>query len=129
MQTFLVDDDLAAVIWRLAEPKPFENLSFSAALRRVLKVQMPTTFPNEHQGKLSENSMLSSKAEMKKAPSPSAANWVATVADLSGNRGLTKWKAICDFLTIDTGQDSARRKLKIWVAINRPAWPAVPDTD
>jgi hypothetical protein len=36
VQTFPVDDDVVEAVWRLVNPKPFENLSFSAALRRVL---------------------------------------------------------------------------------------------
>ena len=37
MDKFYVDDDLVELVWQLAKPKPFENLSFSAALRRVLE--------------------------------------------------------------------------------------------
>ena len=33
---FDVDDDLVALIWQLAKPKPFEQLTFSQALRRIL---------------------------------------------------------------------------------------------
>jgi hypothetical protein len=36
MATFSVDDDVVALVWRLAQPAPFENLSFSEALRRIL---------------------------------------------------------------------------------------------
>jgi hypothetical protein len=36
MATFPVDDDVVALVWRLAKPAPFENLSFSEALRRIL---------------------------------------------------------------------------------------------
>ena len=36
MTQFTVDDDLVELVWRLANPRPFENLSFSNALRRVL---------------------------------------------------------------------------------------------
>ena len=65
MPQFDVDEDLAALVERLAKPKPFENLSFSAALRRVL---------NEHiehfdLEQLLTESMLARK-EPKKALSP-----------------------------------------------------------
>lgn len=36
MPTFPVDEDLVALIWERAKPAPFEQLSFSEALRRVL---------------------------------------------------------------------------------------------
>jgi len=38
MQKFDVDDDLAALVESLAKKKPFENLSFNDALRRVLQL-------------------------------------------------------------------------------------------
>tara|TARA_B100001105_G_scaffold79705_1_gene63144 strand:+ start:2785 stop:3312 length:528 start_codon:yes stop_codon:yes gene_type:complete len=38
MQSFTVDDDLVSLVWERARPKPFEQLSFSDALRRVLEV-------------------------------------------------------------------------------------------
>ena len=40
MPQFTVDEDLAALVGKLAKPKPFENLSFNAALRRVLQAQI-----------------------------------------------------------------------------------------
>jgi len=36
MRTFPVDDDVVALVWETAKPAPFEQLSFSDALRRVL---------------------------------------------------------------------------------------------
>ena len=36
MRTFPVDDDLVTLLWEQAKPAPFEQLSFSEALRRVL---------------------------------------------------------------------------------------------
>ena len=36
MKPFPVDDDLVALLWEQAKPAPFEQLSFSEALRRVL---------------------------------------------------------------------------------------------
>ena len=38
MRSFPVDDDLVAMIWERATPQPFEHLSFSDALRRVLSM-------------------------------------------------------------------------------------------
>ena len=36
MQAFEVDDDVVELVWRLASPKPFQQLTFSDALRKVL---------------------------------------------------------------------------------------------
>lgn len=36
MRTFPVEDDLVALVWEQAKPAPFEQLTFSDALRRVL---------------------------------------------------------------------------------------------
>jgi len=38
MQQFPVEDDVVVVVWQRANPKPFESLTFSAALRRVLGI-------------------------------------------------------------------------------------------
>ena len=132
MPEFTVDDDLAAIVWQLAKPKPFEVLTFSAALRRVLHA--PTAFAAtdgnlDEQGAMSAHPTYLTKAEPKKAPTPSPTEWVATVHELKGKRGLHTWKSICDMLKIDTAGDSARRKLKNWVKLHRPMWPAVPDID
>jgi hypothetical protein len=130
MQKFEVDDDLAALVERLAKPRPFENLSFNAALRRVLqgKELSRATEPDEIDRLLGEANAVSTR-EPKKAPSPSAAEWAASVPELKDRRGMTTWKAICDLLKIDTAGDSARRKLKNWVKLHRSKWPAVPDID
>ena len=40
MQQVNVDDDILALVWKLANPKPFENLTFNAALRRVFQEQL-----------------------------------------------------------------------------------------
>jgi len=42
---FDVDDDLVALIWQLAKPKPFEQLTFSQALRRILAGPTPELLP------------------------------------------------------------------------------------
>lgn len=41
MRTFPVEDDLVEMIWARAKPTPFEQLSFSDALRRVLRDEPP----------------------------------------------------------------------------------------
>ena len=132
MQSFEVDDDLSALVWRLAKPKPFENLSFSAALRRVL--QGAATSASAPLDDASIDAILRKPAtpartEPKKAPTPSPVEWALTVPELKSRKGLNTWKAICDLLKIETAGDSARRKLKNWVKLHRPMWPAVPDID
>ena len=132
MQPFDVDDDLAALVERLAKKRPFENLSFNAALRRVLQPHLLPPAPEEEPedlDKLLGVSMAGVRREPKKAPSPSAEQWVQSVPELRSRRGLNTWKAICNSLKIETAGDSARRKLKNWVKVNRPAWPPVPEID
>lgn len=132
MPQFEVDDDLAALVWQLAKPKPFENLTFGAALRRVLQAPTPpATVPTQEDplDAFLREATASQRAEAKKAPTPNPLEWVATVPELKGRKGLNTWKAICDLLKIDTAGDSARRKLKNWVKLHRPMWPAVPDID
>jgi hypothetical protein len=36
MQQFPVDDEVVEAVWKRAHPRPFENLTFNSALRRVL---------------------------------------------------------------------------------------------
>jgi len=132
MPQFSVDEDLAALVERLAKPKPFENLSFNAALRRVLQSQLTAAAKktnNDDLEQLLAESLALAKAAPKKAHSPSAREWVATVPELRSKKGLNTWKAICDALKIDTAGDSARRKLKNWVKSNRSSWSPVPDID
>lgn len=127
MPQFNVDEDLAALVERLAKPRPFENLSFNAALRRVLQEHVKPQKVDEELEQLLAESMALAKQAPKKAPSPSPEQWAASVPELTNKGGLTTWKAICDLLKIDTGGDSARRRLKNWVKANRPAWPQVPE--
>jgi len=132
MPQFTVDDDLAALVEKLAKPKPFENLSFNAALRRVLQGHIQSLTKagrDEELEQLLAEAMATASVGPKKAPTPSPIDWVALVPELKARKGLTTWKAICDLLKIDTAGDSARRKLKNWVKANRPSWPAVPDVD
>jgi len=127
MQKYDVDDDLAVLVERLAKEKPFENLSFNLALRRVLKPYVDQAAPEGNHGH--SEPKFASKYEPKKAPSPSVEAWVATVPELKERKGLNSWKAVCVQLGIDTAGDSARRKLKNWVKANHTAWPEVPDVD
>lgn len=132
MQKFEVDDDLASLVERLAKKRPFEVLSFNDALRRVLQNRVGAHLSSRRQEGLDDPHAeypTETKREPKKAPSPSPAEWIATVPELKARRGLTTWKAICDALRIDTAGDSARRKLKNWVKIHRAGWPAVLDID
>lgn len=156
MRTFEIDDELVSLIWQLANPRPFENPSFNDALWRVIRnLSTPIETPNGVEGALAvagrvlgEQPSLASGvaggrlislaslldggtglAAGRRLPTPSAKSWVAEVPDLSRHRHLTTWKAICDHLDIETGFDSARRKLRQWVRDNKPDWPPVPDVE
>ncbi len=132
MQKFDVDDDLAALVERLAKRTPFENLPFNDALRRVLQPHLTTAMPDEKRNKpdnLLPEPIFITKREPKKAPTPSVGAWVEMIPELKTRKGLGNWKAVCVLLEIETAGDSARRKLKNWVKANRPEWPDVPDID
>lgn len=122
MPQFYVDDDVAAAIWRLANPKPFENLSFDTALRRVIDGFVQVV---EHSNSSLEG--ITAYAALRRAPTPSAKQWVANIQELKSVPNLTSWKSICDHLKIKTAGDSARRKLQKWVEGNQPLWLRVPD--
>jgi len=122
MPQFTVDEDIAALVERLAKPKPFENLSFNAALRRVLQVHIKSRKVDDWLA----TSLDIAKIESKKTPSPSPQQWSSSVPELKDKKGLNTWKSICVLLKIDTAGDSARRRLKNWVKANRPNWPSVP---
>jgi hypothetical protein len=153
---FDVDDDLVALIWQLAKPKPFEQLTFSQALRRLLTVHAPEHLPepvasapaigspSEAQELLADKLLaeLSSMPDEEfaakyprhekprqriRASSPNPLKWLNNVPELVSLTHLRNWVDICKHLHIDVGTDSARRRLKEWVATNRPSWPAVPD--
>lgn len=133
MTMYEVDDELAAVIERLAKKKPFENLSFQEGLRRVIQEYVPKA-PSVDVPELArqvsvENGPAVARSVVKKAPTPSAIEWAATVPELKKQRHLTTWKAITDSLDIETLGDSARRKLAAWVKTNRPIWPPVPEIE
>ena len=122
MPQFNVDEDIAALVEKLAKPKPFENLSFNSALRRVIHWHM--TDPELEQ--LLAESIALAKNTPKKSPSPDSQQWATSIPELKAKNGLDTWKSICDLLKIETAGDSARRKLSNWVKANRPNWPAVP---
>lgn len=126
MPKFDVDEDLAAWVERLAKPKPFEHLSFNNALRRVLTSLNAAGNPNSDLEALLAESMANYK-KIKKQPSPNAKEWADSIPSLKGKLGLNNWKSICDFLEIETGGDSARRRLQSWVKENHPNWPQVPE--
>jgi len=63
----------------------------------------------------------------KRASSPKRGSWVSNVPELREIPGLRTWKDICNHIGIETDGDSARRRLKNWVKINRPNWQEVPD--
>ena len=141
MKNFPVDEDLVALVWQRANPRPFENLSFSEALRRVLTgLQQEAEHHRKKPPSLSADELLAElsamgKEEQKKlkvtrrqrAPSPRVGEWVSSVPKLRSIPNLRSWKDICVHLEIEVAGDSARRKLKDWVNINHPEWPKVPD--
>lgn len=127
MPQFTVDQDIAALVERLAKPKPFENLTFNAALRRVLHEYINPKKADNELEQLLAKSLAAAKNEPKKTPSPSAKQWAASVPELKSKKGLNTWQAICDLLKIDTAGDSARRKLRNWVKATHPNWPSVPE--
>lgn len=131
MKTFEVDEDLVELVWKLAKPEPFESLTFSAALRKVLAGHLSgNTHSKTDEKSLDDwiNEILASqKAGPKKASTPSASEWASSIPELNSEKNLSSWKAICDELHIDPAGDSARRKLKTWVKDNRPKWPPVPE--
>jgi len=64
---------------------------------------------------------------LQKKTSPSADDWRIEIPELSKMRPVKTWKAICDYLGIHVGPNSARRALKEWVEDNKPKWPRVPE--
>ena len=126
MPQFNVDEDIAALIEKLAKPKPFENLSFNSALRRVLQWHINPEKTDPELEQLLAESIALAKNPPKKVPSPSPQQWATSIPELKAENGLNTWKSICFLLKIETFGDSARRKLSNWVKANRPNWPSVP---
>ena len=136
MPNFDVDDKLTAIVWKLAKPKPFEQLTFNEALWRIIKEIVSEDGETSHWLDLrrAERNAAVHLADVgiaagRRLSSPRPSAWVAEVPELKKYRHLTTWKAICDHLGIDTGFDSARRKLRQWVRDNKPDWPPVPDVE
>jgi hypothetical protein len=135
MTVYEVDDELAFIVDRLApRNKPFEHLTFQEGLRRVIGQYFQKTpvgdMPELARQVQVENAVVLAREVLKKAPSPSASQWVSAVPQLKlQSKHLTTWKAITDHLEIETGGDSARRKLAAWVKVNKPNWPRVPEID
>ncbi len=144
MKNFPVDDDLVALVWQRANPRPFENLNFSEALRRVLTETQPKAESNRKKPPpISADELLAElnamgKEELEKlqnykvtrrqrAQSPRPVNWLSKVSELRTIPNLRSWQDICAHLGIEVGRDSARRKLKEWVHNKHPKWPEVPD--
>ncbi len=145
MNAFPVDDDLVALIWERAKPKPFENLTFSQALRKVLAIESPeNNVLYRTNPRPSAEEMLAELANLdedhlelltqkiketrsQRASSPSAEKWASQIPALRGRSDLRTWKDICDHFEIKVDGDSARRKLLNWVKKNHAEWPPVPD--
>lgn len=130
MPLFEVDDDMAEIVWQLAKPKPFEQLTFNSALRRILLDANSVDATRASVGGTPVPSIaprsFATAMWQKKAPSPDPTAWAASVPELRGHRDLNSWRAICNVLRIEVAGDSARRKLRNWVKINKPNWPEVP---
>jgi hypothetical protein len=132
-----VDDELAFTVDRLAPRlKPFEQITFQEGLRRVIEEYVPKHPPipivevSELARRVTiEQAFDTARNVMKKAPSPSAIEYAKSVPELAKHRHFTTWKTITDHLDIDTGMDSARRKLAAWVRLHKPDWPPVPDVE
>jgi hypothetical protein len=136
MPQFLVDEDLAALVEKLAKPKPFEHITFNAALRRVLGNLIARLSEADKEAmdfavldRWMEEEVLTARTKARKAKSPAPQPWLESVPELRSVAGLKKWNDVCVHLGINPSGDSARRKLAKWVEINRPAWPPVPAND
>lgn len=124
MPKYHVDADVASKIETLVKKEPFENLTFNDALIRLLAL-VPSEVPNADDILNNLLASLPNKSNVKSSPRPS--EWVKEIPELKNKGKFSTWKSICDFLSIDVGADSARRKLQAWVASNRPHWPKVPE--
>ncbi len=82
MRQFPVDEDVVTLVWQRANPKPFEQLSFSNALRRVLSSQSPQVGSSDHQ----EGSVSPSSADSQNALSADDLLAELDIADGSGRR-------------------------------------------
>jgi hypothetical protein len=133
MQTFEVDDDLVALIWEKANPKPFEQLTFSSALRKVLTQPAPGLDLDSlnAMSDIDTDALLEELMKMKRerTKSPSVSTWIAQIPELNPIKEVKEWVRVCNYLGIDVGSDSARRKLAAWVKQNKKYWPPVPELE
>lgn len=124
MPKYHVDAEVASKIEMLVKKEPFEDLTFNDALIRLLAL-VPSEVPNADDILNDLLASLPNKSNVKSSPRP--LEWVKEIPELNGKGKFSTWKSICDFLSIDVGADSARRKLQSWVTSNRPHWPKVPE--
>jgi len=122
MPKYDVDEVLAAEIEAFVKKKPFEEMSFSQAVEKLLVLAK----------KAQSSDILeidSSKRDSKKLLSASGRRkaWILQIPELNGKGRFSTWRSICDHLGVDVGTDSARRRLKVWVSENKPDWPKVPN--
>lgn len=145
MTNFPVDEDLVSIIWERAKPKPFENLTFSQALRRVLTdsteknnsphqalaqptpMELLAAVANMNEDQLEGLSQKIKETRSQRASSPSPEQWASKIPALRGKSHIRSWKDLCDHFGIQVDGDSGRRKLQKWVSKNHPEWPPVPD--
>lgn len=98
-------------------------------------IDTPDTIINKLIDKTENNSIVSPKPSKNikpnryrtKTPTPSCLDWVDSVPELRHVTGLNTWKSVCKYLGIDTGGDSARRKLKKWAKRYKPEWLTIPE--
>jgi hypothetical protein len=76
---------------------------------------------------MSKKKQSTGRTTGQKSPSPSPYEWSRGVPELSRISGRVTWRAICDYLKVDVGVDSARRVLKDWARENRRGWPEIPE--
>lgn len=86
-----------------------------------------TTDHHYSEGVKIERTRSSVRTRGQKNPSPSAYEWSKSVPELSRISGRVTWRAICDYLKIYVGANSARRALKDWARENRRSWPPIPE--
>lgn len=116
-----------------------KNVDYLKSYKLITELQLKTY--EEYEGRQSDNTNMinhelsgrikratyTPKAEGRKSPSPSASEWSKGVPELATLGGRVTWKAICDYLKVDVGVDSARRVLKDWASVNRREWPTIPE--
>jgi len=144
LRTFEIADDVVSLVCELAKPQTFE--SFGDTLRRFLTELKRPRAGNGTTRKMTADELLAEldaldepgrenfdkgyeDGKRRRAPSPNPQRWALGVSDLRGPTvpTLNTWRAICDYLKIPVGGDSARRALQKWAVSHRPNWPPVPD--